>query len=267
MNKRYLPRHTGQVPGWAHPYGRGPFSPFLYADGGDDDGSGSGSTDTGGSGDDGTGDDDAGDDGEGDTAAKDSKAKPKPPARGRDDSTDRIGRLEKELAAARKEAAKDRTDAKKQAAQDAEKALATKVAKALGLVEDDDSAETDPAKLMDQLKQSQSTATAAQEEAIAAQVELKIMRTAFGMGVDGDKLLDSRKFCDEVDSLDPSDPKKFTAALKAAIKEAADKSPSLRLGQTAQRSGSDLSTGPNEGRNKPQRRGGLSAAIRGHYGT
>lgn len=262
MPKRTLPRHRGGT-GWSHPYATGPFDPYLYADGGDDDDSGSSSDDDG---DDDASDEDGDDDGDDD--GTDDKAKPKPKLRpGRkDDSSDRISRLEKDLADARKEATKSRTDAKKQAAADAEKALATKVAKALGLVEDEDDTETDPAKLMEQLKTSRGEATAAQEEAISARVEATVLRTAYALGVDGDKLLDSRAFCDEIDELDISDPKKFKAALKSSIEGAAKKNAALRLGsKPGSRSGGDLPGGPPEGNRR--QRSGLSGAIRGHYGT
>lgn len=262
MSKRSLPRHQPDASAWAHPYGATPFG-VLYADGGDDDGPGA---EPEGEGDqDGDEGDDSTDEDDGDKPKP--KPKPKPPSqRGKDDAQSRISHLEQELAAARKEAGKSRTEAKRQAAQDAEKALATKVAKALGLVEDDDEADTDPAKLMEQLKASQTTAESAQEEAIVARIEATVLRAAYALGVDGDRLLDSRQFCEEVDGLDPSNPKKFRAALEAVIKDRAEKNLALRAGGgRARRSGGDLPGGPPEGQRK--QRGGLNSAIRGHYGT
>jgi len=46
MPKKTLPRHRKDYV-WAHPYGHGPFSPVLYADGGAGDGGGSGSSSSG----------------------------------------------------------------------------------------------------------------------------------------------------------------------------------------------------------------------------
>ncbi|AZM46574.1 hypothetical protein DMB38_12795 [Streptomyces sp. WAC 06738] len=275
MPKNTLPRHAGRTrraalsatfaPGWAHPYGHGPFSPALYADGGDEGGDGSGSSgggDAGGDEDGSEGGDGGGDGGE----DRGGKPKPTPRRAGGDDADATIKRLEKDLADARREAGKSRTEAKKQAAQEAESALVKKLGVALGLVKDEDE-EPDPAKLLEQLKESQGTTTAAQEDAASARIELTVIRTAYGMGVDGDKLLDSRRFCDEVDNLDPSDPKAFKAALKKAITDAAEKNPALRYGGgKAGRSGGDLSGGSGEGGVK-RRSGSLAGAIRDHYQT
>jgi hypothetical protein len=54
MPKKDLPRHRKDYV-WAHPYGHGPFSPVLYADGGAGDGGGSGSSSSGTGGDGGAG--------------------------------------------------------------------------------------------------------------------------------------------------------------------------------------------------------------------
>lgn len=266
MHQKTLPRSVAAAgAGWAHPYGHGPFSPFLYADGGDGDGSGSdnsgaGDGDTGGSGD---GEADGG--GSGDGAGTGSDTGKDGDSRDSGESPEaRIARLEKELKAANAEAGKARTTAKKQAAEDARKQLAEEIGKALGLVKED-AAETDPAKLLEQLKAEQTKAGSAEEAAIAARIEATVVRTAFGMRIDGDKLLDSRSFCEQVDSLDPSDPAKFRESLKKLISKAAETNPAVRL-QSAGRSGPDLSGGTGEGTAK-RGSGGLAGAIRGHYQT
>lgn len=265
MRKTMLPRHPA---GWSHPYGHGPFTPFLYADGGDGGDSGSGdSGGDGGQGDTEEGGDSASDSGTGPgqgTGTPANKRASGPDSKGDDDPDARIARLEKELKAANSEAAKARTAAKKQAAEDARKDLAQEIGRALGLVKDE-ATETDPAKLLEQLKAERTATGDAQAEAISARVEAQIIRTAYGMGIDGDKLLDSRRFCEAVDDLDPSDPKAFREALKKLVKDTADKSPALRL-QHAGRSGGDLSGSAGEGGAKT-RPTSLSAAVRGAFST
>lgn len=271
MRKKTLPRY-GADTGWSHPYGYGPFSPFLYADGGDGDGSGSGSGDGGNNGGSGDGGGGTGGDGEGaggtggqDTGKGDSAGKNGKQGAGKgDDSAGTIARLEKELADARKEAAKDRTTAKQQAADDARKALIEEVSKALGLSKDE-TEDTDPARLLTRLKESQTAITAAQGDAVSARVEATVLRLAYSNGVDGDRLLDSRSFCDEVDELDASDPKKFKADLKRLITEAAKKDQRLALSGSAGRSGGDQGgSGESNARKRPT---SIGAAIKNTFNT
>ncbi|WP_309029127.1 hypothetical protein [Streptomyces alfalfae] len=266
MRNTTLPRRGPAAgAGWAHPYGHAPFSPFLYADGGDADGSGSGDSDAGDGDTGGSGDGDGGDGSDNGAGSGQGTGKSGDSRDSGESSEARVARLEKELKAANAEAGKARTTAKKQAAEDARKQLAEEIGKALGLVKED-AAETDPAKLLEQLKAEQTKAGSAEEAAIAARVEATVVRTAFGLGIDGDKLLDSRSFCEQVDDLDPSDPAKFRESLKKLITKAAEKNPAVRLQSSAGRSGPDLSGGTGEGAAK-RGSGGLAGAIRGHYQT
>lgn len=117
-----------------------------------------------------------------------------------------------EIERLRRENAKDRTNAKAQAAEDARKDLAQTIGKALGIVED--GAETDPAKLTESL-------TASQAEAKQARVELAVFRNAHPAGSDpiGDPiaLLDSKSFLKSLAAIDPADSAAVTEAIKAAV--------------------------------------------------
>lgn len=227
MTKRTLPRLAGA--GWAHPYGHAPFSPFLYADGGD--GGDSGSNDGGGTddgADDGGQDDDAGGTGDDtqDDTGKDDKPKPKPPAK-KDDGEDpaaTVARLQKELKQANADAAKARTNAKKQAADEARTEIVQELGKALGLIKDEETP-PDPAALKAQIEK----ATAAHRETA---VELAVYRGASKYGADPDALTDSRAFLKSIAGLDPSD-EEFAKKVQAAIKKAVDDNPKLKAAPAA----------------------------------
>ncbi|MFD5002216.1 hypothetical protein ACFWMV_04840 [Streptomyces mutabilis] len=235
MQKRTLPRLAGA--GWAHPYGHGPFAPYLYADGGDGDDSGSGSDDSGN--DSGTDDQDedaggTGDDGQDDDTAKGEKPKPKPPAKKDEDPAAELERLRKELRQANADAAKARTTAKKNAAEEAKAELVQQMGRALGLIKDDKDEAPDPAKLTAEIER----ATAAHRETA---VELAIYRSAGKHGADPDALTDSRAFLSSIKDLDPSD-EGFAKAVSAAIKAAVADNPKLKAqGQAPARTSGDFS--------------------------
>ncbi|MEV8600450.1 hypothetical protein AB0465_11290 [Streptomyces griseoviridis] len=252
MHKRTLSRHAFQGVGWAHPYGNGPFDPYLYADGGDGDDSGSGNGDGDGDDDAGAGNDDGQDggqdddgtggsgdnDGQDDDAAKGGGAKPKPPAAKKpadEDPAATIARLQKELKQANGDAAKARTTAKKTAADEARNEIVQELGKALGLIKDDKDAPLDPAALKAQVE----AATAAHR---STALELAVYRGAGKAGVDPDAITDSRQFMASIKDLDPSD-EGFAKAVQAAMKKAGEDNPKLKVVTAPTRTTSDFNGG------------------------
>lgn len=253
MTRRFLPRQRLIATGWAHPYGHGPFSPYLYADGGDGDGSAS-SSDAGGSTDTGT---------TVDSTAGGQAATEQAGQGAGDDLAATVKRLEKDLADARREAGKERATAKQQAADAAVADLTAKLGKALGLVKDD--GPPDPKALAEAISQKDAALTERETALRAKDVELAVWARADKAGARAAALLDSRSFLREISALDPSD-KGFTAALDAAIKTAVKDNPAFGAAQIAAASGGDLSggTGKSGARQRPT---SLSAAVRGSFGT
>lgn len=217
MSTRTLARHRLAGAGWAHPYA----SPFvLYADGGDPP---------------------AGDPGT--PPATPAVQPPATPPTGQDPAAQDVGSLpdwaQKIITDARADAAKARTTAKQQAADDARSSLAQQIGKALGLVQDD--APLTPEQLQQQLAEAQQQGTTAQEQALANAIELSVYRTAQTLGANADALLDSRAFCDGIDALDvdPADRAAFEAAVTERVNAALIANPTLRNTAAAGRSGPD----------------------------
>lgn len=138
-----------------------------------------------------------------------------------------------ELAQARKDAARYRTERNGNGAEvNALQEQMTAIAKHLGLED-----ASDPVKVAEAAK--------AERDALASEVKtLKIgqalTRAAKAKGADADALADSRSFMATVEQLDPSDAK-FAAALEAAVDKAVKDNPKLKA--PAARSGNEFNGG------------------------
>lgn len=132
----------------------------------------------------------------------------------------------KVIADLRKENARNRTNAKENAANEARQDIAQTIAKALGLQPDDSDEQPDPAVQVQTLTaQIEETKTRAEQAAL----ELAIYRSATGAGANPDALLDSRAFMTNIAQIDPTDPE----AVKTAITEAVQNNPNLRALQAS----------------------------------
>jgi len=119
----------------------------------------------------------------------------------------------------RDEAGSSRTRAKASAAEQARAEVLQQISRAIGLTED----VTDPEVLGEQL-------AATQLAEAGARLELDVFRTAVRLGVDADRLLDSRRFAEEVDALPAEN---FDQHLQTLITTWATRDPSLRAGGAA----------------------------------
>ncbi|MEU0236773.1 hypothetical protein ABZ234_03715 [Nocardiopsis sp. NPDC006198] len=128
----------------------------------------------------------------------------------------------------RAENASDRTNAKQQAAADAESALVQKLGKAFGFVKDDAEAAPPTAEeLTAQLTAAQKAAADRDTELRALRVETAAAKAARKAGADVDSLLDSRTFAAKLGELDPSDDG-FTAALDALVAKTVEDNPKYK---------------------------------------
>lgn len=114
---------------------------------------------------------------------------------------------------ARDDAAKTRVNAKTQAADEARKAMAQDIAKALGITTDDTPTEEQltPEQLRDLLAGERTTAK-------MARVELAVYRTAQGgANFNAAALLDSRAFLDSIKDVDPADGEALATKIAEAV--------------------------------------------------
>lgn len=176
-----------------------------------------------------------------------------------DDPAATIARLEKQLSEARAEAAKSRTTAKQNAANEARQELAQTIGKALGIVQDDKPA--DPAELTRTITEKTTRIGELETANRTLSIELAAYKAADRHGANPAALLDSRSFLKSVEGLDPS-ADDFTTQLDAAIKAAVENNAQLRTGQVPRRGGGDFTGGPGA----PKRPTSLQDAIAARYG-
>lgn len=208
MHTRTLAR--AHATGWAHPYGRTPFSPVFYADGGDGDASGS--------------DPAGGTPPAGDQGGQPSGQSGDPSGQPRMYDAAYVDSL-------RKEAAQWRTKLREsEQAQDAKYTGLLDQLKAAGIKLGD---KPDPEQL-------QASLTAAQSERRDALLRAALYETASEHGANPAALRDSVSFLDSLKDIDPTD----SAALVAAAKAALAANPSLSATPAGPaRGGADLSGG------------------------
>ncbi|MFJ6074655.1 hypothetical protein ACIQFU_28145 [Streptomyces sp. NPDC093065] len=211
MNTRTLARRRLDGAGWAHPYAVNPFSPILYADGGQGTGEGG----DGGQGTGQQGDPNGQPGGQDPTQQKPAEPPQQQPAEG--DEKTLPAWAQKALSDARAEAGKGRITAKQKAADEARTEIAQQIGKALGLVQDD--GPPDPAKLTEQVADLSG-------QLRAARSELAAYRAAGAEGANASRLLNSRSFVDKLAALDPT-AEGFAEQLKKAITDEVATDPDL----------------------------------------
>lgn len=167
---------------------------------------------------------------------------------------------QKQIKDARAEAAKSRTTAKQQAAEEAQRQTLAQVAKALGLGEDE---APDVDGLTEQIEHSQAVA-------FRSSVELGVFRAASALGADAEALLDSNKFIDSLDGLVDEDPrsKEFAEAVRAKVQEAVEANPKYKAaGQESapNQPRADPSQGARGNGPTPFAGQSLTSAIAAHY--
>lgn len=254
MRKNTLPRLAGR--GWSHPYGHGPFAPFLYADGGDGDGTASSGNNSAGD----TGQEAAGDRGGQASGQSAGQGQQSGQTTGQQ-ADDQVGQADngqdikslppwaqKALSDARADAGKARTNAKQTAADEARNQMAQEIGKALGLV--DNKKPADPAELTKTITEQTGRIGNLEGSVHSLSVELAAYKAAGKHDANPAALLDSRSFLKSVEGLDPST-KDFDTKVSEAIKKAVDDNQQLRAGQVPRRGGGEFTGGPGAREGRP----------------
>lgn len=209
MNTRSLARHRARLDanGWAHPYPLTPWSPIVYADGGQGGDAGTGAGAQGGNGNgNGTGTGEGGTGAQGGNQGGDqgaagtgNQAPPNPP------STSPQQPAEGDVAALPEWAQKMIRDAQQPGQQQAQQQAPAAP---------EQGAEGDVSRLP---KWAQQQLATAQEQAKTAAVQAAVFRTAPAAGANVAALLDSQSAMTALAAVDPNDHNAVTEAIKAAV--------------------------------------------------